>query len=560
MPKHSARTRHGPPSTQSSLPKASSFTSSSSSPPSLDLECPAVQWATTVEETGGQVAQGLAPLVVALFSLLLRWTTGLWPYSGAGIPPMYGDYEAQRHWMELTWHLPMTQWYRYDLQYWGLDYPPLTAYVSWVCGAVGNWINPAWVALDVSRGYEDGPSKTFMRATVLVTDILIYLPAAYGFARRYWAYTLHEGGVRAGSKPGTSRTFSPLSTAALLLFLTQPALTIIDHGHFQYNSVMLGLVLHAYNAFWDRAYGRGAVLFTLALGFKQMALYYALPIFTFLLGRCYRQRSLNQGLRLLVRLGLSVTLTIVALLLPFLRSIRDVQQVFIRIFPVGRGLYEDKVANLWCALGPVLRLREKLSQPQLVRLSAIFTLVACLPVCIGLLIKPSPRKLIYGLASSSLAFFLLSYQVHEKTILLPILPISMLLVNEPVLVPWFINTATFSMLPLLKRDGVIVPLLTGWALWNWLGGYFTTVIRAPHPVRWTVLGSYLVMGVALIVDLFIPPPGRLPDLWTMANVAISAAIFSLSWAYLTARGLGYFAGPFPLEEPGMEVDEERKDQ
>lgn len=47
---------------------------------------------------------------------------------------MYGDYEAQRHWMEVMVHLPLRQWYTYDLPYWGLDYPPLTAYVSWICG------------------------------------------------------------------------------------------------------------------------------------------------------------------------------------------------------------------------------------------------------------------------------------------------------------------------------------------------------------------------------------------------------------------------------------------
>jgi hypothetical protein len=55
---------------------------------------------------------------------------------GQGTPPMFGDYEAQRHWMELTTQLPLRQWYMYDLEYWGLDYPPLTAYVSWVCGIV----------------------------------------------------------------------------------------------------------------------------------------------------------------------------------------------------------------------------------------------------------------------------------------------------------------------------------------------------------------------------------------------------------------------------------------
>jgi alpha-1,3-glucosyltransferase len=52
--------------------------------------------------------------------------------TGNGTPPMFGDYEAKRHWMELTIHLPIREWYTYDLQYWGLDYPPLTAYILYV--------------------------------------------------------------------------------------------------------------------------------------------------------------------------------------------------------------------------------------------------------------------------------------------------------------------------------------------------------------------------------------------------------------------------------------------
>ena len=43
---------------------------------------------------------------------------------------MHGDFEAQRHWMEIAVNLPPSQWYingtHNDLQYWGLDYPPLT--------------------------------------------------------------------------------------------------------------------------------------------------------------------------------------------------------------------------------------------------------------------------------------------------------------------------------------------------------------------------------------------------------------------------------------------------
>ena len=54
--------------------------------------------------------------------------------------PMHGDFEAQRHWMEITIHLPVSSWYFFDLPYWGLDYPPLTAYHSWLCGQMYGYL------------------------------------------------------------------------------------------------------------------------------------------------------------------------------------------------------------------------------------------------------------------------------------------------------------------------------------------------------------------------------------------------------------------------------------
>lgn len=36
------------------------------------------------------------------------WLTFLSP--GAGKPPMFGDYEAQRHWQEVTYNLPLQEW------------------------------------------------------------------------------------------------------------------------------------------------------------------------------------------------------------------------------------------------------------------------------------------------------------------------------------------------------------------------------------------------------------------------------------------------------------------
>ena len=82
----------------------------------------------------GTVSQWVTIPLILMFAGLFRWTTGLWGYSGFQSPPMHGDFEAQRHWMELTKHLPVSQWYFHDLDWWGLDYPPLTAYHSWLLG------------------------------------------------------------------------------------------------------------------------------------------------------------------------------------------------------------------------------------------------------------------------------------------------------------------------------------------------------------------------------------------------------------------------------------------
>lgn len=101
---------------------------------------------------------------------------------------MYGDFEAQRHWMEVTLHLPLKTWYYYDTEWWGLDYPPLTAYVSLLfaklyprCRSMlisrGELINPTWFELDKSRGLESHALKVFMRFTVIISDYLLFIPS-----------------------------------------------------------------------------------------------------------------------------------------------------------------------------------------------------------------------------------------------------------------------------------------------------------------------------------------------------------------------------------------------
>ena len=71
-------------------------------------------------------------------ALLVRWLVALHGVSGYQEAPKNGDFEAQRHWMEIAIHIPVSQWYTNSttnpFEHWGLDYPPLSGYLSFVFG------------------------------------------------------------------------------------------------------------------------------------------------------------------------------------------------------------------------------------------------------------------------------------------------------------------------------------------------------------------------------------------------------------------------------------------
>ncbi|KAI9259412.1 glycosyl transferase [Phascolomyces articulosus] len=454
------------------------------------------------------------PLICILVPLLFRWIVALNPYSGFNTPPLYGDYEAQRHWMEITNALPSSQWYQYDLDWWGLDYPPLTAFHSWICGFIGLRINPDWFALDTSRGYESPESKFFMRATVVVSEALVYIPAVWCFCRIVY--------------PQQQRKY-----LVLLLILMQPTLILIDHGHFQFNSVMLGFALWAINGYLTKHYLLGSVCFCLALGFKQMALYYSPAVFSFLIGTCISMPKKQQGLLLFCQLGVTVITAFGLLLSPWLASVDDLLQILHRVFPVARGLYEDKVANIWCALNVIVKLRNVLSLESTVRLSLCATLAAILPINIHLGMSPTRSRFGYALVNTSLAFFLLSFQVHEKSILLPALPISLMLYDEPEAAKIFMNVAMFSMFPLLKREGLVIPYFGITLLWNWLFG--STSFSSSTMINIIKQMIYASIFIWHVTECWIVPPNHWPDLYTVVNAIISCGYFSCLFLYFTYR-------------------------
>lgn len=175
------------------------------------------------------------------------------------------------------------------------------------------------------------------------------------------------------------------------------------------------------------------------------------------------------------------------------------------------------------------------------------TLLTVLPAMVQQIRSPSRKGLLLCMASSSFSFFLFSYQVHEKSILLPLLPVTLLAPDLPALAAWLPAVAAFSMYPLLKKDGLslaYVALLLFWAA-------FTLPSRAA-PKRTAVSGgardhggcvlSYglpiilrtsvgLALGVhaaAAVLD----PPKHLPFIYDALMTALSFLHFAAAAVYV----------------------------
>lgn len=466
--------------------------------------------------------QWAARYVIIMSALLVRAAVGLGNYSGYNTPPMFGDFEAQRHWMELTIHLPISKWYYFNLNYWGLDYPPLTAFHSYILGIIGDFINPSLFALDTSNGIENNQIKTFMRYLSIISELILYIPSILSITNLL------------GKKFKLNR-MDQIIIACIILY--QPHLILIDHGHFQYNSVMLGFFVYSLIELLKGRLILASIWFVCCINFKQMGLYYSTFIFTFILSQL---TSFSH----LILIGFTVALTQFSIIIPFIKNPSSLLQILIRVFPFNRGLFEDKVANFWGTTNVLLKYKEIIDAKNLSRLSLITTLLAILPVNIVLFTKFKKfgnksstmvtKALIYGFINNSLAFYLFSFQVHEKSILIPLVPSTLIILIDPELidiVQWINNVGTFSLYPLLKKDGLILQYFVCTFLINWLIGY-KLVFRNRNPI-WNLIikGTYLVIFAYHIIDCTFDPPKAYPDLWVILNCAISFGPFMLFWLW-----------------------------
>ena len=251
---------------------------------------------------------------------------------------------------------------------------------------------------------------------------------------------------------------------------------------------------------------------------------------------------------LLALLGVTVISSFAIMWAPFLTSSDSVIAVLTRIFPTQRGLFEDYVANFWCVSSLIIKWK-RLVQPQMLfRLCTGATLAAFLPSMIAEIKRPSSTGFLLCLSNTAMAFFMFSFQVHEKSILIPLLPLTMLsssfsssntATGGGVLGPALIHSVMLSMYPLLEKDGLqdaylgLLIIHLGLVCLLWRRGQKGTSSSASELNRktnktYSPWSQSPILSLAIIAAIHgiratVPPPSRYPFLWDALMV---------SWAFL----------------------------
>jgi len=302
-----------------------------------------------------------------------------------------------------------------------------------------------------------------------------------------------------------------------------------------------------------------------------MTLYYAPAVFFYLLGRCFSLKSATKAFQGVFYLGITVITCFIALWWPFVyygpedTSYRErALHVLRRIFPLQRGLFEGKVSNLWCAFSvKPFRIRQRIPNDLQPVVALLLTVILLVPVCYHMFRagQRSPqsatmahihqRQLLWGATNSALAFFLASFQVHEKSLLLALAPCSLLMGFDPVMVEWFSIVAAWTMWPLLQIDRLQTAYVCTLSIFGaglclrreWLTskgatiGFFDRKHFGLHS-SWIPVLSYFVMIGLHLAELLVEVPTNMPDLFPVLWSIVGCGFCCLAWLITAWRLFG----------------------
>ncbi|BDA51372.1 probable dolichyl pyrophosphate Glc1Man9GlcNAc2 alpha-1,3- [Coccomyxa sp. Obi] len=387
------------------------------------------------------------------------------------------DFEVHRNWLAITSSLPLSEWYMNETSEWTLDYPPLFAWFEWTLAHAARFFDADM--LNVSQlSYASPNTILFQRLSVILTDVVLYGAAWFG----------------------TRKYKEPTRNLAFLLVVANAGLLIVDHIHFQYNGLLLGILLWSIALIREGHDLLGGLLFALLLNMKHLFACLGPLYFVYLLRHYCRGK---QAVFKFFTLGAMVAAVFAASFGPFILA-GQLQQVLGRLFPFKRGLMHAYwAANVWALyaavdralalllphLGFTVDRTAALMTGGLVQVSnfavlpdieagttLILVLLTMAPVLVNVWRNPKPDAFASAAAYMCLCSFMAGYHVHEKAVLMVVLPLALDAVSSRAAARTFLMvsiTGQYALLPLL----------------------FT---RNEHPLKMLLLGIYSVGSCILL--------------------------------------------------------------
>jgi len=292
-------------------------------------------------------AAGARPPVPPPSASTLTWSAAVWRVFAAAtavkllLIPAYRstDYDVHVHWLALTRSLPLDQWYTDASSPWALDYPPLFALASRGLAALAAPVDGGSLVRLGGPPPSADAAVLFMRASVMAADVVL----AAGLSRLLTALV------------PARRVGAPTALAAAAAVLFHPGLLLVDHIHFQYNGLPLGVLLWALAFAVEGAPVSAAVAAACAFNLKHTLLPASLPLAAHLLTAGLRGDGVDGSLRgRAAHLGGIVFSGVDALLLPWVpflvgeHGLAAAAPIFARLAPTGRGLLHSYwAANAW---------------------------------------------------------------------------------------------------------------------------------------------------------------------------------------------------------------------
>eukprot|EP00891_Asterochloris_glomerata_P007261 jgi/Astpho2/7261/gw1.00113.40.1_t len=358
--------------------------------------------------------------------------------------------------MAITHSLPMRQWYAQYTEAtseWTLDYPPMFAWFEFLLSQVARFVDPAMLQVH-NLNYDSQGTIIFQRFSVIISELVLVTAVLYM----------------------TSKQSSDL---AWLLVLGSPGLLLVDHIHFQYNGMLLGLLLWSIGLLQRDRPLLGGVIFAVLVNMKHLFAALA-PLYVVFLLRSYcrwvsARTCLNgvdhssavfrgpAAVAHFLSLAGSVMAVCAVSFGPFI-AFGQLQQVLARLFPFGRGLcHAYWAANFWAlysaadkaltvllprfgrpvappaaqmtvpsapcctrpAAGGLVGVSEFAVLPQVSPAAALgLSAAAMLPCLVHTWRCPKPNGLLRAAAYCCLCSFMFGYHVHEKAILMVLIPLA----------------------------------------------------------------------------------------------------------------------------------------